>query len=623
VHTKHFGINYVSFAPTTYVSFAPIVSKYLSGVWGSIPTVKLPSAIFKDRVLTLDGAALAVLVVLHQKYVGQSAHIRKMAGTRNSQQETYNPVAKVDHAELIKLTGFGDRKITYAVKELRLAGFIEIGHRSKGGKKGGHGPGRYELRVLDRTLRNVKGCMLFENTEMFFCVPEAVVTHREQYAMARMEGSEWRLYVAACWLATLEQAPGRQRAARAGATFKMKGLDMRKAAKLSLPTYKKALAGLESKKLILTFPNPDQSKDLLTVMMCDPYTTSPVHVHREGNPDQDNPANYYTTDAKGVTRRLNINKGMTPEARERILRASLDGGPMTKQGNGDFKIRCPFPSHADRTPSCSVSTIKGCFHCYGCKMQGSFLDLLKALNKGSEYMALLQMTDATGQPPPEFHDPDHKLKAIYSYWDKYGHELKQVVRKQDDENGNKVFLQRRRKPNGGWEWNVKGLPPMLFNGHLLGQGEDLVVVCEGEKDAVAITNAKSRDTESAIRKATRLASRVYYPPPDSERTILGVTSGPANSWKPELAELLKDSKVILFPDNDAAGAVYAEAVCSSLDALEIEYVLVTTDCKDASEFMEHHGGDELRKLLISQWENRPKWLPIEPPIEPIEGEITI
>lgn len=46
----------------------------------------------------------------------------------------------------------------------------------------------------------------------------------------------------------------------------------------------------------------------------------------------------------------------------------------TKRGNQ--KIRCPNPSHEDRTPSASVHLDKGLFNCQGCGAGGTAIDLI-------------------------------------------------------------------------------------------------------------------------------------------------------------------------------------------------------------------------------------------------------
>ena len=66
-----------------------------------------------------------------------------------------------------------------------------------------------------------------------------------------------------------------------------------------------------------------------------------------------------------------------------MLRDAVPAGqPITKQGDDNLMIRCPF--HDDSTPSCSVSLTKPCYRCFGCGKSGTRRALLAKLTGDSE-----------------------------------------------------------------------------------------------------------------------------------------------------------------------------------------------------------------------------------------------
>lgn len=186
---------------------------------------------------------------------------------------------------------------------------------------------------------------------------------------------------------------------------------------------------------------------------------------------------------------------------------------MIDQENGDITICCPF--HHDSTPSCSVSPKKRCFHCFGCKEKGTLTHLAMKLQGVSKGEAI-QHRAATAQLDVEYHDPDSKAEAKYSYEDSQGRLLKPVLRYPD-----KKFVQRQPTPNG-WVYDTKGVRPTLYNLPRL-EFARTVVITEGEKDADRVTSLKLLD-------ATR-----------SE--MVATTSGSSDSWLDKLANALIGKRV--------------------------------------------------------------------------------
>lgn len=199
---------------------------------------------------------------------------------------------------------------------------------------------------------------------------------------------------------------------------------------------------------------------------------------------------------------------------------------------------------------------------------------LKEVGKG-EAMDLL--AKANGQEF-EFHPPDKQTEAIYDYRDKNGDLLKQVLRYP-----NKRFSQRRLGKNG-WVWNVSKVKPTLYNLHRL-QYASTVCFCEGEKDCDAVMKLALEDADGL--------------------DVVAVTSGGSDSWNDSLADALSDKRVVLMPDDDEPGAVFAEKVTESLNNRGIEPRIIRfTDvgAKDISDFLAGgHSKEELAARIGTDW----------------------
>jgi DNA primase len=87
----------------------------------------------------------------------------------------------------------------------------------------------------------------------------------------------------------------------------------------------------------------------------------------------------------------------SPEFIERVAEANnlvsiISQYTQLKPSGGGFMGRCPFPDHAEKTPSFSVSEMKQLYHCFGCKKKGNIFTFLKDYNGMSfpesiEYLA--------------------------------------------------------------------------------------------------------------------------------------------------------------------------------------------------------------------------------------------
>ncbi len=86
-----------------------------------------------------------------------------------------------------------------------------------------------------------------------------------------------------------------------------------------------------------------------------------------------------------------------PEFVERVQEANnlvdiISQYTQLKQSGNGYMGRCPFPDHAEKTPSFSVSQVKQVYHCFGCKKSGNIFGFLRDYNAMSfpdsiEYLA--------------------------------------------------------------------------------------------------------------------------------------------------------------------------------------------------------------------------------------------
>jgi putative DNA primase/helicase len=276
--------------------------------------------------------------------------------------------------------------------------------------------------------------------------------------------------------------------------------------------------------------------------------------------------------ARSRSKRANFNTGNSDET-EQLIRSLIGDGPVIEQGNGGFKIQCPF--HSDRGPSCSISPQEGVFKCFGCDEVGNVRKLVAKLTGGKTRM-FKQMAASSGLV---FRDPDSDVLAKYDYRDADGRLLKQVLRKADQA-GEKVFKQRRPGVGGSWEYDLHTVQPTLFGMERLKDAE-VVCITEGEKDARAITDLRLT-VEGGL--------------------VIGVTSGASHSWDASFAKHLRGKRVVVMPDADEPGMIYAEAVCDSLNAERIEYSVIgfkVAGAKDVSEFLLTHTSEQLNCRIVN------------------------
>lgn len=281
---------------------------------------------------------------------------------------------------------------------------------------------------------------------------------------------------------------------------------------------------------------------------------------------------------------------------------------------------CPF--HDDQNPSLSIFRgEKGewRFKCHGCDCGGTVVDALMAREGIDQAEAIRRLTDGQAEgaeptkgtaPPPDEESrkqtvvvntdgpsgrqqPDKRIVAEYSYHDADGNLLYQVVRYEP-----KNFRQRRADGNGGWIWNLKGTPRVLYRLPELVKADpdDPLFIVEGEKDAdnlhavgvVATTCPQGAGKWSKLSDDTALHGRC----------------------------------IVIVPDSDEAGSKHAEDVAARLhgkaatvSVLDLHAAFAGFDGKDITDLLAPEGPleglmpEEIRQRLLEAAEAAPVWAP--------------
>lgn len=217
---------------------------------------------------------------------------------------------------------------------------------------------------------------------------------------------------------------------------------------------------------------------------------------------------------------------------------------------GRFMARCP--AHEDRNPSLSVGhghDGRVVLHCFaGCTVPAIVAavgrripDLFPDSGNLHRLPPVDHSTLRQPEPPPD-DSRQWPIVATYDYTDADGTILFQAVRKEPDhQNGTrrKAFLQRRPNGKGGWLIGSGDQPAPLYRLPELLEAlaaERAILLVEGEKDADR-------------------AWTMGFPATTNPRG--------AQAWRPDMARTLAGGHVIVLPDNDEPGRLWAQAVGQS------------------------------------------------------------
>lgn len=268
-------------------------------------------------------------------------------------------------------------------------------------------------------------------------------------------------------------------------------------------------------------------------------------------------------------------------------------GTAARLEQGRYWIRCIAPDHADSTPSLDLKLgDKGMVvgYCHGCKR--NLDDLLKA--------AGITWAEALGTPHARAHEavkqnsaePDESAQSTprrivktYAYTDAAGALLYEVARFDP-----KDFRQRRPDGQGGWIWNLKDTPRVLYRLAEIAAAPAgaVVFVVEGEKDA---------DNVAALGQ-------------------LATTSPQgAGKWD-KLADdsALDGKRVVIVPDKDDPGRKHAAQVAQALHgrAAEVRILELPGSGKDVSDWIDAqdaHTPEEIAAALLHLAEAAPIYAP--------------
>jgi hypothetical protein len=187
-----------------------------------------------------------------------------------------------------------------------------------------------------------------------------------------------------------------------------------------------------------------------------------------------------------------------------------------------------------------------------------------------------------------------RFRAVeaYDYTDEHENLLYQVVRLEP-----KDFRQRRPDGAGGWVWKLEGVHRVLYRlPELLSvEPDELVLVCEGEKDADRARLMGFAATTNA---------------------------GGVKKWLPEYAEPLRGRPAAIIPHNDKEGREHAEKVARSLygKAASVKVVQLPGVPENGGDLSDWSGAggtaDKLRRLM----DETPEW---RPPEERDDGRVLL
>lgn len=217
------------------------------------------------------------------------------------------------------------------------------------------------------------------------------------------------------------------------------------------------------------------------------------------------------------------------------------------------------PAHDDNNPSLSLRQEgeKVLVHCFAGCTQQEVISALKAKGlwhqENLHYEPLLpsysHLVKGGQDMPPLEEKSEKQLIATYDYFDDDGQTLLYAVERWEWEEGGKrkkSFSQKRPDGQGGWIYKLGDVKRTIYRAKqvidavLAGQ---TIYIVEGEKDV--------HTAESLGLVAT-----------------CGV--GGAGNWRAEWADYFLGAQVIIFPDNDKQGELYAQKILESLpNALKV------------------------------------------------------
>lgn len=249
--------------------------------------------------------------------------------------------------------------------------------------------------------------------------------------------------------------------------------------------------------------------------------------------------------------------------------------PHFESRSDGYYVPCPVPSHEDKNPSLCISIGENGKPLWICRAGCDKAAVTEAMKP------YRRQTGGSGNgstPPTEPTTPPRaKIVAEYNYHDENGKLLYQVVRFDP-----KKFLQR--KPDSttkdGWIWKVGNVHRVLFQLPQIIK-QNAVVVVEGEKDALALT-------ELGI--------------------IATCNAGGAGKWKRIYSESLRGKRVAIIADRDAPGRKHAQDVATQLHgiAASVRVLEPAYPHKDVTDWIQTGA---TRDIISTALKATPEWEP--------------
>lgn len=287
---------------------------------------------------------------------------------------------------------------------------------------------------------------------------------------------------------------------------------------------------------------------------------------------------------------------------------SLGLPPYSSKG----KVKSPWRPQ-ETIPSVEVGGDKNIVHDYGSNDTLGTIELVRRVKnitfpEAVEFLLGKKPDAAAGNGSHQkAAKPDaapRKIVKTYDYTDEAGLFLFQVVRYEP-----KDFRQRRKGTDGKWLWNLEGVRRVLYR--LPQLKKDLasgatIYFCEGEKD---------------VERLHELGFAATSVPQGSIATILpdGTARIAKAKWSDEFAEILRGVRVVILPDNDAAGKAHAKFVAELLSktAASVQ-ILALPDLKhkgDVSDWLAAGGTrEELQQLAATAPVFTPEKTPAPTPL---------
>ncbi|MDL2207530.1 CHC2 zinc finger domain-containing protein [Desulfovibrio sp. OttesenSCG-928-M16] len=287
--------------------------------------------------------------------------------------------------------------------------------------------------------------------------------------------------------------------------------------------------------------------------------------------------------------------------------------------NGDCKVRCCF--HEESRASLSVNIDSGNYHCYGCGAGGDIYSFVMK-RYGLGFSDAIAHVGGTLDGKPQVQAVQRQ--AVKKQATKKKSELPEAPI--DPRNPSRVYPYYG--PDGRalyyiYRWDAPGCEKAVRPVHFAADGKIIFGLPPGVKRTLYNLHRVDEFKDAQGRMIRNLPldgnGRLVWPP-DGQCVNLSVTashvvylvegekcceallsvglcattSGSANSWRPEFAELLRGKTVIIIPDADEPGETYAAQAAKDLlgvaDSVRIMRLEGLPAGGDVADWIEAKGG---------------------------------